>query len=85
MPALKRKMCPPIVIEHGGHPALRIMAIRARGLAGFRKLARVGVLVAILTNLRRALELHRFLTGWHFVTRGTIYGAMCTQQRELRL
>ena len=61
------------------------MAIRARSLTAFRKLGRVGVFVAIFTNLGSALELHGFLARGHFVTSGTIYGTMRPQQGELGL
>jgi len=61
------------------------VAIRARSLTAFRKLGRVGVFVAIFTNLRRALELHRFLARRHFVTSGAIYGPVSPEQQELGL
>ena len=51
VPALKRKMCPLIVIEGRGCPAIRIVAINAGSLTNFCKLARVGVFVTILANL----------------------------------
>lgn len=64
---------------------MRIVAIRARRLPGLRKLAGVGFSVTILTNLRGALELHRFLAHGHFVTSATIYSSMRPQQREFGL
>ena len=60
------------------------MAISAWSLTTFRKLACVSVFVTILTNLRRTLELHGFLTRRNLVTSSTIHGAMRPKQRELR-
>lgn len=77
-------MCSRIVIENGGNPALRVMTIRTRGLPGLRKLACVGVFVAVLTDLRRAFELHFFRTRRHLVTIAALHRTMRTEQWKLR-
>lgn len=84
VPSLQRKMCLGLVIEDRRNPSLRIVAVRAPGLPGFRKLPCVRVFVAILANLRSAFELHLFRPGRHLVAIPAFHGAMRAQQRELR-
>lgn len=60
------------------------MAIRTGRLARFRKLPRMHVLVAILANLRRSLELHLRGPNGSLVTRGTFHSSMRAEQRKLR-
>lgn len=60
------------------------MTIRARGLAGLRELAHVGVFVTILTNLGRALELHFFRADWDLVASSALHRTMRAKQGELR-
>jgi hypothetical protein len=67
VPTLERKVRPRVVIEDGGDPALRIMAIGTGGLSGSCKLSCMSILVTVLTNLCRALELNCFRTYWHLV------------------
>ena len=80
---LQREMSPRIMIESRRNPALRVVAIRARGLPGLRELARVRVFVTILTNLRRAFELHFFRACGNFVTIAALHRTMRAKQREL--
>lgn len=84
VPALKRKMCPRVVIEGGGHPTLRTVAIRARSLTSLCKLARVSVLVTIPTNLRSSLELHLVSAHGRLVAGAALDHAVCAEKRELR-
>ena len=81
--SLQRKMSPRIMIESRRNPALRVVAIRARGLPGLRELARVRVFVTILTNLRRAFELHFFRACGNLVTIAALHRTMRAKQREL--
>lgn len=60
------------------------MTIRTRGLPRFRKLVRVGVFVAVLTDLRRAFELHFFRTRRYLVTIAALHRTMRTEKRKLR-
>lgn len=60
------------------------MTIRTRRLAGLRKLACVGVFMAVLTDLRRAFELHFFPTRRHLVTIAALHRTMRTEKRKLR-
>ena len=78
-------MCFCVVIKRGRHPPLRIVTIRARRLSGLRKLASMRIFVTILTNLRSALELHRFCARGDLVTIAALYGTVRPEQRELRL
>lgn len=80
MAALQGEMCSSVVVEGGGNPALRTVAIRARRLPALCKLAVMSVFVTILTDLRRALELHVFLAHRHFVTRAALHGAVRSEQ-----
>lgn len=41
------------------------------------------VLVTVLANMRRALELHIFRTHRHLVTSATLHRAMCSEQGKL--
>jgi len=84
MPSLQREMSSCVVIERGGHPALRVVTIHTRGFASFGKLSVVRVLVAILAYLRRALKLHFLCAYRHRVTRATFHSAMRAEQRKLR-
>lgn len=61
------------------------MTIGAGGLASFYKLPRMRVLVTILANLRRSLELDLRATRWHLVAIAALHDTMCTQQWELCL
>lgn len=61
------------------------MTIGAGGLAGFRKLSRMRVLVTILTNLRRSLELDLRAPRWRLVAITALHDTMCTQQWKLCL
>lgn len=61
------------------------MTIGAWGLASFRKLPRMRVLVTILANLRRSLELDLRAPRWHLVAVTALRDTMCTQQWELGL
>ena len=81
--SLQRKVRSRIVIERRRHPALRIMTIRTRGLAGLCKLSRMGVLVAIFANLRSALELHLFPSYRYLVTRSASHRAVRAKQGKL--
>src|SRR5690349_25149872 len=74
-----------IVIKERRSPALRIVAIGAGALASFRKMPRMRVLVTILANLRRSLELDLRTPRWHLVAITALHDTMCTQQRELCL
>lgn len=85
MPSLQREMRSRIVIERGGNPALRIVAIRTGGLARLCKLPCMNVLVAILANLRCSLELHLRASHGSLVTRGAFHRSMRAEQRKLRL
>jgi len=83
MAALQGEMRPSVVIEGGGNPALRIVAVRAERLAGLCELAVVSVFVTIFANLRGALELHLFLANRHLMTISAFDGAVRSEQREL--
>jgi len=74
-----------VVVESGGNPALRVVTIRTGSLAGFGELASVSVLVTVLTNLGRALELHFLGTDGNLVTGAALYRAMRAKQRKFRL
>ena len=76
-------MRPRIMIESRRNPALRVVTIRTRSLPGLRELARVGVFVTILTNLRRAFELHFFRTHRYLVTSSAFHRTMRAEQGEL--
>ncbi len=82
--SLQGKMSPRVVIEDGGNPPLRIVTIGTGSFAGLHKLACMGVFVAILTNLRRALELHLFGSRRHLVAITALYSAMRAKERKLR-
>ena len=81
--ALQGEMRSSVVIEGGGNPALRIVAVRTRCLASLCELAVMSVLVAIFANLRRDLEQYFFLANWHLVTIAALDGAVRSEQREL--
>ncbi len=82
MAALQWEVCSRVMVECGGNPALRIVAVRTSGLPGLCELAVMGVFVAIFAALRRALELHFLLADWRFVTITTLDGAVRSKQRE---
>jgi len=58
--ALQGEMRAGVMVEGGGHPALRIVAVRARCFPGLCELAVMGVFVTIFADLRRALKLYFF-------------------------
>ncbi len=73
-----------MVIEDGWNPALRIVAIRTRRLPCLRKLARVRVLVAILTDLRRPLELYFLRPHGSLMASAALHRTMRAEQGEFR-
>jgi len=84
MPALQGEVRAGIVVERRRNPALRIVAVGARSFSRLCKLARMDVLVAILTNLGSALELHLLGSNRDLVTGTAAHGAVCPKQWKLR-
>ena len=82
--ALQWEMRAGVMVEGGGHPALRIMAVRTRCFFGLCELAVMGVFVTIFANLRGALELYFLLADWHFVAITALDRAVRSEQREFR-
>ena len=80
--ALQGKMRPGVMVKGGGHPALRIVAVRTRCLPGLGKLAVMGIFVAIFADLRCVLELYFFFADRHLVTITAFDGTMRHEQRE---
>jgi len=78
MASLQGEMGPRVVVEDRGDPALRIVTVRASSFSSFRKLAGMGILVTILTNLRRALELYLLRSHRHFMTISAFDGTVST-------
>lgn len=81
---LQWEMGPRVVVESRGNPALRIVAIRASGLRGLRKLACMRIFVTILANLRSALELHFLRSHRHFMAITALDGPVRALQRKFR-
>ena len=79
---LQGEMRPGVMVEGGGHPALRIVAVRTRCLPGLGKLAVMGILVAIFADLRSVLELYFLFADLHLVTITAFDGPMRSKQRE---
>src|SRR5882762_9681729 len=75
-------MRPGVMVKGGGHPALRIVAVRTRCLPGLGELAVMGIFVTIFADLRRVLELYFLFADRHLVTITALDGAMCSEQRE---
>lgn len=84
VPAREREVRAFIVIKSRGNPPLGIVAVRARRLASFHKLARVHVFMTSLARLGGAFELHFFRADWYLVASPALHGAVRAQQRELR-
>jgi len=82
--SLQGEMGSRVVVERRRNPALCIVTIRASGLPGFHKLAGMRIFVTILTNLRRALELHFLRPHRHFVAITALHRAVRAEQREFR-
>ena len=82
VPTLQGEMRPGVMVEGGGHPALRIVAVRTRCLPGLGKLAVMGIFVTIFADLRRVLELYFFFADRRLVTITALDGAMRSEQRE---
>jgi hypothetical protein len=80
--ALQGEMRPSVMVKGGGHPALRIVAVRTRCLPGLGKLAVVGIFVAIFADLRCVLELYFLFADRHLVTITAFDGTMRPEQRE---
>jgi hypothetical protein len=74
---------PGIVIESRGNPALGIVAVGTGGLTSLRKLAGMGVFVAVLTNLRRTFELHLLGSDRCLVTSPASRRAVCSEEWKL--
>ena len=83
MSALQGEMRPGVMVESGGHPALRIVAVPTRCFPGLGELAVMGVFMTIFANLRRVLELDFLLARGHLVTITALGGAMRSEQGEL--
>jgi hypothetical protein len=83
MAALQGEMRPGVMVESGGHPALRIVAVPTKCFPGLSELAVMGVFMTIFANLRRVLELDFLLARGHLVTITALGSAMCSEQREL--
>ena len=81
---LQGEMGPRVVVESRGNPSLRIVTIRASRLPCLGKLACMRIFVAILTNLRSALELHRLRSHRHFMAITALNGPVRAEQREFR-
>ena len=81
--ALQREMRPRVMVEDGRHPALRIMAVRARCFPGLCELAVMGVFVTILADLRRALKLYFFFAYRRLMAITALGGAVRSKQGEL--
>ena len=81
--ALQGEMRPGVMVEDGGHPALRIMAVRARCFPGLCELAVMGVFVTIFADLRRALKLYLFFAYGHLVAIPALGRAVRPKQGEL--
>ena len=79
---LQGEMRPGVMVEGGGHPALRIVAVRTRCLPGLGKLAVMGILVAIFADLRCVLELYFLFADRHLVTVSAFDGTMRPEQWE---
>ena len=73
---LQGEMCPRVVVEGRGNPALRIVTVRTGRRPGLCELAVMSVLVTIFANLRRALELYLLLADRHFVAITALGGAV---------
>jgi len=82
VPTLQGEMRPGVMVEGGGHPALRIVAVRTRSLPGLGKLAVMGIFVTIFADLRRVFELYFFFADRRLVTITALDGAMRSKQRE---
>ena len=82
MAALQGEMRPGVMVEGGRHPALRVVAVRTRGLPGLGELAVVRIFVTILADLRRVLELYFLFADRRLVTITALDGAMRSEQRE---
>src|SRR5882762_2923481 len=82
VPTLQGKMRPGVMVEGGGHPALRIVAVRTRRLPDLGELAVMGIFVTIFADLRRVLELYFLFAERHLVTITALGGAMRSEQRE---
>lgn len=80
--ALQGEMRPGVMVEGGGHPALRIVAVRTRRLPGLGELAVMGIFVTIFADLRRVLELYFLFADRRLVTFTALDGAMRSEQRE---
>ena len=80
--ALQGKMRPGVMVKGGGHPALRIVAVRTRRLPGLGELAVMGIFVTIFADLRRVLKLYFLFADRHLVTITALDGAMRSEQRE---
>src|ERR1700687_4690352 len=80
--ALQGEMRPGVMVEGGGHPALRIVAVRTRCLPGLGELAVMGIFVTIFADLRSVLELYFLFADRHLVTFTALDGAMRSEQRE---
>ncbi len=82
VPTLQGEMRPGVMVEGGGHPALRIVAVGTRSLPGLGKLAVMGIFVTIFADLRRVFELYFFFANRRLVTITALDGAMRSKQRE---
>ena len=83
MAALQGEMRPGVMVESGGRPALRVMAVRTRCLPGLGELSVMGIFVTILADLRGVLELYFLFADRRLVTITALDGAMRSEQREL--
>lgn len=81
--ALQGEMRPGVMVEGGGHPALGIMAVRARCFPGLCELAVMGVFVTIFADLRHALKLYFFFAYRRLVAITALGGAVRPKQGEL--
>src|SRR5947208_13985243 len=83
VPTLQGEMRPGVMVEGGGHPALRIVAVRTRGLHGLGELAVMGIFVTIFADLRRVLVLYFFFADRRLVTITALDAALRSELRDL--
>jgi len=83
MATLQGEMRPGVVVESGGRPALRIVAVSTKRFPGLGELTVMGVFMTIFANLRRVLELDFLLARGHLVTITALGSAMRSEQWEL--
>lgn len=85
MSTLQGEMRPCVVVKYRGNPSGGVVTIVARGFPGLCKLARMGVLVAVLTDLSRAFELDLLFADRYLVAITTLHSPVRSKQGEFSL